>query len=115
MASQSVRILDPQPLGASAEQPRDQVVDLGAYKQLVASCRVLKVGSGAGGGRVKLQTAAVNEPGAFHDVAGLSWVVDGSATGGMASSGEFLRYVRWVTDAGVAGSPVVCIDVVAKE
>lgn len=76
MASTSLRLLDTISLAASQTRPRDQVADLGAYRQLALCMRLLKPGTGTGGGRVKLQHAAVNEEGAFFDVTGATWVVD---------------------------------------
>lgn len=115
MASTYKRLLDPRALSASTQSPDDGVLDLGAYRQLVLDARLLKVGTGTGGGRVKIQHAAVNEPDAWRDLAGVSWVVDSTGTGGVLEATVFLRYIRWVADASVAGAPVVLIDLIAKE
>lgn len=115
MASMYVRLLDPQALSASKESPREQVIDFGAYKQLNVDVRVIKAGTGTAAGTIKLQHAAVNEPDAFRNLTNASWVIDSTGTGGYLEITAFLRFVRWVTDSNVAGSPVVLIDVMAKE
>jgi hypothetical protein len=115
MAGQSIRLLDAIVLSANKEQPRDQVVDVGAYRQLVIQGRVLKAGTGVGGGKLKIQHSAVNEAGTFEDLSSASWVVDSTAASAVVSSDTFLRYIRWVCDASVAGTPVMIVDVIAKE
>jgi len=110
MASRYVRLLDPTVLVASSSQAKEDVVDLGAYTTLVAHVRVLKAG---GAGNVFLQHAAVNEVDAWVTLAGTTVALNG--TGGVVSATNFLRYVRWATDALVAGAPVALIDIVAKE
>ena len=111
MASQYKRILDPRVLTADMTQPATDIWDAGAYRTLEVQARVVKAGTA---GYLKIQHAAVNEEDAFRDLTGgnvgLSAVdnIYFSATG-------FLRYVRWVTDGAVTGSPVALVDVIAKE
>lgn len=117
MASQYVRLLDPQVVGPSLIQPRENWLDLGAYRQIVVSFRVLKAGTGDNAAAViKLQHAAVMEDEAFADTAA-SVRVDSTAAA-IPTTIEvtiFTRYIRWVTGSAVAGSPVVLVDIVAKE
>ena len=115
MAGQYMRLADAITLKASDSQDRDQVLDLGAYRQVVFTCTVLKPGSTTDVGKVKIQHAATNEANAWVDLTGVEWLVDDDATGGLASTDAFLRYVRWATDSAVDGDPVVTIDAVAKE
>lgn len=112
MASQSVRILDAQTLSASKSSPREQVLDLGAYKQLNVHGRILKAGSA---GTLVLQHAAVNEDDAFVDLPDMSWDVSSTSNSSFEEASSFLRFVRWKTDGSVASSPVALIDIVAKE
>lgn len=115
MAGQYIRVADAVTLKASDTQDRDQVADVGAYRQLVLRCVVLKPGSTTDEGYVKIQHAATNDANAWVDLTGIEWLVDDDATGGVLSTDEFLRYVRWATDVDVDGEPVVTIDVVGKE
>ena len=109
MANQYHRLLDAQILPPNWVQPKEDVFDAGAWKEVEAHYRGIKTGSA---GTVKLQTAAVNEPDAWVDVTGLSWSLSG--TGGLASSSHYLRYLRAVTDGAVAGAPAGLIDLVLK-
>lgn len=78
---------------------------------LAIQFRVLVAG---GAGNLKLQHAAVNEPDAFTDVSGASWSL--AATGNTYTSvSHFLRYLRWITDGSVSGSPAAILDLIAKE
>ncbi len=111
MASQYSRFLPLQTLSSTQTMPRDEVLDLGAYNTLQIQLRVLVAGSG---GNVKIQHAAVNEPDAFKDLSGASAALN--ATGNhFVTVTNFLRYLRWVTDGSVSGSPAVLIDIIAKE
>lgn len=110
MASETVRLLDPQVLSANDVMPVERVFDGGSYRVLEIHTRILKQGSA---GNLKLQHAAVNEPGAFIDLAGASWVTTGQ--GSYVTVTSFLRFVRWVCDGAVAGGPIAIIDLVAKE
>ncbi len=110
MASRYWRVLDVRKLTASLEQPRDQYIDAGAFAHLEVDVRVVVAGTA---GNIKLQHAAVNEPDAFRDLATMSWPLTGA--GSFLFTDHFLRYIRWVTDAGLTGSPQVIIDIVGKE
>lgn len=110
MAGESVRLLDPQVLSAGDTMNPERVYDGGGYKNLEIHTRILKAGSG---GNIKLQHAAVNEPGAFIDLATATWAANGN--GSYVSISNFLRYVRWICDGAVAGGPIAVIDLVAKE
>lgn len=111
MASTAHRILAYQTLQASQVQARDEVLDAGAYRVLQIQARVLVAGTG---GNVTLQHAAVNEPDAFQDLSGASWALNATSKN-FATVTDFLRYLRWVTDAGVTGIPSAVIDIIAKE
>ncbi len=110
MASRYWRILDLRKLTPSLEQPRDQYIDAGAFTHLEVDVRVVVAGTA---GNLKLQHAAVNEPDAFRDITTLAWPLTGA--GSFLSTDHFLRYVRWVTDGAVTGSPQAIIDIVGKE
>lgn len=110
MASQYHRLLDPRVLYSNDVQDLREAFDAGAFKTLEIDIRILKSGSG---GNLKLQHAAVNEPGAYRDLNGTSVAVTG--TGNYVSVANFLRYIRWICDGAVAGDPVGLIDIVAKD
>lgn len=114
MASTHVRVLHPQTLTASLIPPRHEVVDAGAYKSAEVQFRCLVAG---GAGQAKLQHAAVNEPDAFKDISGAAWNLNAAGASGnqYLSVSSFLRYIRWVTDASVSGSPVALIDIIFKD
>lgn len=107
MPSQYVRLMDTRTLGPSQTCPRELVVDLGAFRAIVLDPRILTVG---GAGNLLIETASVNEEGAFRVVATIVL----TATAAMSEIPVFLRYIRWRTDAGVTGNPVVVVDLVAK-
>lgn len=111
MASTTRRLMPQQSLTANQVQPRDEVMDAGAYKTLECQGRCIVAGSN---GQAKIQHAAVNEPDAFKDLAGAAWNLN-ATNNTVVSISNFLRYLRWVTDANVAGNPVALIDVVAKD
>lgn len=105
------RLLDAQSIADNFEQTRDEVLDAGAYRILEVHCRILST-TGTPDGTLKLQTAAVNEPEAWDDIAGASWSLNGS--GGRPQITSFLRYVRAVVVSQSSGSAVALIDIVAK-
>lgn len=111
MASLYHRLVPLQTFGASQTQPRDEVLDVGAYTTLEIQLRVLVAGAA---GNLKLQHAAVNEPDAFKDLSGASWALSATANN-FTSITSFLRYLRWVTDGSVSGSPAALLDIIAKE
>lgn len=111
MASQYSRFLPLQTLTANQTMPRDEVLDVGAYNKLQIQLRVLVAGSG---GNVKIQHAAVNEPDAYKDLSGATVALN-ATTNQFVTVSDFLRYLRWVTDGAVTGSPAVLIDIIAKE
>lgn len=111
MASSSVRQLPVQTVIANLVQPREEVTDAGAYNKAQIQFRVLKAGSA---GTVTLQHAAVNEPDAFKDVSGAQWNLN-ATTNSFTTVADFLRYLRVVSDANVAGSPVAMMDIILKE
>ena len=110
MASETWRLLDPRVHGADDVQTLDLAFGGGAYSKLEIHVRILKSGSA---GNIKLQHAAVNEEDAYIDLGTATWAVTG--TGSHISVSSFLRYIRWVCDGSVAGTPVIMIDIVAKE
>jgi hypothetical protein len=111
MASQYKRLLAPTTLSASMQPPLEMIFDAGAFQTLEVEVRVLKAGSA---GKIKLQHAATgDEPDSWIDLA--SATVDLDAAGASyLHVASFLRYIRWVGDGSVAGSPVVQVDLVAK-
>lgn len=110
MASQYVRLLDATSLSASKESPLDKILDLGAYTQLNCQLKLIKMGTG---GTIKIYHSATNEPDSFLST-GASWDLN-TGTGAFIQITGFLRYIKWVTDTNVTGSPVVLIDIIAKE
>ena len=110
MASQYFRLLDAMDLVASMTQPRDQVFDAGPYSKLELQFRVVRAG---GAGTLQLQHAAVNEESAY--IALGAPVALNATSNSHVSISNYLRYVRWTTNAAVAGSPAALIDVLAKE
>ncbi len=111
MSSSQWRQLPITTLTASQKQVSSEVVDAGAYTTLEIQARVLKAG---GAGNMSLEHAAVNEPDAFTALTGASWAVN-AALNTHTTISHFLRYVRWSTDAAVAGGPVALIDIIGKE
>lgn len=111
MASQYLRILPITGLTASQKQANADIIDVGAYTTLEFQARVLKAG---GAGNVFVEHAAVNEPDAFTALSGATWSLSATSNT-LVSVTHFLRYLRWVTDSGVAGSPIALIDLIAKE
>lgn len=110
MASRQFRILDGTPLAASDTCPRDKVVDAGAYNTLQV---FLNVGSAGGtNATLVLQHASINEPAMYMDLLAF----DISAAGKQFETiSNFLRYLRWITNGAVTGSPCTIMDIVAKE
>jgi hypothetical protein len=100
--------MDMRGLTASLTQPREQVLDLGAFRILVLDPRIITLGAG---GNIIVETASVNEEGAFRTIAPIPL----NAVSAMIEVTTFLRFVRWRTDALVAGNPVALIDVMAKD
>lgn len=112
MSSMTVALLPATTVTADMEQDPSRIVDLGAYRHLEVLINVLVASST--GGTIKLQTNVRNEPDGWVDISGVSLSL--TSTGAvLKSSSSFLRYVRWITDANVDGTPVVQIDLVAKE
>jgi len=110
MPNTYVRLMDPTPLAANAKSSRTEVADLGAETKARAQIRVIKAGSA---GTIRLQEAAVNEDGAFVDIAN-STVSLGTTSNTIVPISDFLRFIRWITDGDVAGNPVVIIDIIGK-
>jgi hypothetical protein len=108
MSSQYVRLLDARVLAPSQVCPIDKVVDLGAYGKLEIDPRVMTVGNG---GNLIVETSATNEDGSWRTIA----TIPLNAVANLLQVTSFLRFVRWRTDAAVAGSPVVIVDILAKE
>ena len=111
MASQYVRLLDSRTLNANDAMLERDAVDLGAYRIIVAQIRMGKVGTA---GNILLETSLTNEPGTFVAIPNVTWAAN-VATPAVLVGEAFGRYVRWKADNAVAGSPVVTIDVLAKE
>lgn len=107
MANQYIRMMEKREVFiGEAGSP----IDLGAYKSVVAQIRVLSAGSG---GTLCLQHAAKAEGSAFKnlgDPANLN-----GTTNDVQAHTDFLRWVRFLADDNVAGNPIACIDIVAKE
>ena len=114
MAGAYHRLTPQQTLVANQTQPASEVYDAGAFNHLQLQGRVLKAGTA---GKLKLQHAAVNEPDAFIDVSGAEWDLDQAGPSGnvFITVDDFLRYLRWITDANVLGSPIALLDLIAKE
>jgi hypothetical protein len=111
MASKAVRLMEPQSPAASTKQSRTEAQDFGAYRTLQVQPRVLKAGSG---GNISLEHAAVNEEEAYTTISGTSVALNATSNTPITVS-NFLRWVRWATDGSVAGTPLVLIDIIAKE
>lgn len=105
----SARCLETRSFPLDAVQAPSEVGDFGASKELDIIIRVLKAGTA---GTIELQHAVVNETSGFMQLA--STVVNLNAAGStFVQVTAFTRYVRWIVQ-GVAGSPVVRIDLIAK-
>jgi hypothetical protein len=109
MAGKYVRLMEPRSLVANEKQPRDQWLDLGAYKELNIHARLLKAGTA---GNVLIQDSAVPEDDGF--VRTIATISCQANTNPVTITG-FLRNVRWIGDGSVAGAPVLLVDIVAKE
>ncbi len=104
------RILDPQTISGDMDQGVFEALDAGNYKELDISIRVMKAGSA---GVVRLQHAAINRDDAYIDLDGTNVNLNATSDNFVQVT-AFLRYIRWRTDTSTAGSPVVTIDVIAK-
>jgi hypothetical protein len=105
----SVRLLETRAFSSDAVQDPSEVGDFGASKELDIIIRVLKAGTA---GTIELQHAVVNETSGFVQLA--TTVVNLNAAGSTyVQVTAFTRYVRWLVQ-GVAGGPVVRVDLVAK-
>jgi hypothetical protein len=105
--NQSIKLLDRQIV---TDGYHTAPVDLGAYGALQVQIRVHE----AGGGTIYMAHSAVNEPLSFLQ---LGDTVSLSATeedGDLQSHTNFLRFIRCKTSS-VTGTPIISIDVVAKE
>lgn len=106
MGSQSARLLDTRKLNPNDICPREQVLDLGAYRFLVIDPRILTTGQG----NLFIETAAINDEQAWRIIA----TIPLTAVSNMIEIATFLRFVRWRTDNNVTGTPTVVVDVIAK-
>ena len=111
MASEYTRLMDLSNLAASMVQDRNEVFDAGAYTSLFAHCRIAKAGTA---GNVLLQHAMVNESDAYINLTGVTWALNGNG-GLIVAVNAHMRYIRWITDGGVTGTPVALIDLIGKE
>ena len=109
MASLFGELLPPSQLSASQKMDTKDVLDLGAYSVLQIQPRVLTAG---GAGNLKIQHSSRNIDGTFVDLASVAL---NATSNTLVTVTNFLRYVRWVTDGAVAGTPVAACDIVAKE
>lgn len=103
----AIRMLDRQVVTPDAF---GEAVDLGSMNTIGAQIRVLDPGSA---GSIELQHSAVNEESSFVVLG--SGVNLNTVSNDVQTHSSFLRYVRWGSDSNVAGSPVVQIDIIAKE
>ena len=85
-------------------------VDMLGHSVLRVSVQIHAAGTA---GTIKLQHSAFTDPNSFLDITSASWNLNSAGVNYLAVT-DFLRYVRWVTDTSVAGSPVVTLQVVAK-
>jgi len=85
-------------------------IDLGAFNTAEVQVRVHVSGAGT----LQLQHAAVDEDLAYLEIGSTVSLASVDATGAVRSLSDFLRYVRY-TATSVEGSPVVSIDVIAKQ
>jgi hypothetical protein len=104
------RLLDLRTLLASEKQSMDDVLDAGAYRVLEIQHRVPKAGTA---GNLQLQHAAVLSEDSFQNLGAAVALNATSIT--FITVSDFLRYIRWTTDAGVAGSPIANVDIIAKD
>ena len=111
MASIYHRLMPQQAFAANQRPPKDEVLDLGAYRVVQVQTRILTAG---GAGNLILEHAAVNEPDAFKPVPSMSWPTV-TPTNDFKTINDFLRYLRWGGDGTVSGTPVALIDIVANE
>lgn len=108
MAGRYVRLMDAYTPKPNEVQESDRVVDAGGFRNCGIDPRVLKTGSG---GNVIIEHASVNEEGAWRTLA----TIDLTQGGTFTYVTTFLRFLRWRADAGVAGAPIVLVDLVLKE
>lgn len=113
MAGQALELMSPRVLVDGYVQPLEEVIDLGAYKQMNAAFHIL-TGNGQAGQKVYIQHAAIKDEGSFVNVTGLEATLQNAGVVAV-STDAFLRYVRVTCDATIGGSPVVAVYVVAKD
>ena len=98
--------LDRQNVGL--EQNGD-IVDMGAHNVLQIMFMRHTVGTG---GALVLQHSASTDPTTFKEIDSFQLDVTGAS---FVTTTAFLRYVRWITDASVAGGPpVVSLWIIGK-
>lgn len=86
-----------------------EMLDLILYNTLNIGATVHTAGSA---GNIKLEHSDSTDPDTFQNLTTISLSSTGTS---FESIGNFLRYVRWVTDSAVAGGPpVVSVSIVAK-
>ena len=99
-------LLDRQNVGVSQN---GDIVDLGAHNVLQIMFMRHTVGTA---GVLKLQHSASTDAATFQDMDSFQLNASGSS---FVTRTSFLRYVRWVTDAAVAGGPpIVSLWIVGK-
>ena len=114
MAALYKRLVDSRIITAKWTLAREEVLDVGAYRKLDVQFRLVKEGTA---GTVWLESAPVNEADAWQQLgASASLLGTGFVNGKkQLSSEDFYRFLRVVSDGAVGGSPVLTVDVVAKE
>ena len=107
--NKAVRVVDRTIVKASVVGPG---LDLGDYATLEVSIQRLDAG-GATTGYVQLAHASVDEIASYVSL-GTPVDVTGSATT-VVQTLSHLRYVRWFSSSNVNGTPLMAIEIIAKE
>ena len=115
MAAFYKRVLDCRTLSSGDIMNVLETLDLGAYKEVEIVLTVVRAGSGTPFLQVK--QAAVNEPDAYF---ALTTVVNVDLTQAAGTiihihNAYFTRWLRWTTSGTFTTSPVVTLDILAKE
>lgn len=114
MASQANNLLSPRVLDSNYTQPEHEWIDLGAFRHLGAEVLVLTAGTGADSEKVLIESAAIKDAASFRPVTGLEVKLNTVGVSHVYAD-EFMRYVRVKVTGTVTGSPVVAVNIIAKE
>lgn len=114
MANTYIELMKPTKITTGWELEIELVPDLGAYKELEVQFAVVNAGSGTGGETLVL-THSATKYGKYLAISGSSITIDSTAADSHKSVAHFLRFIGARAQGTVTGSPVVGIQIIAKD